>query len=82
LRHESIVGHVQLADFPGRSEPGTGEIDVAAFIEAVAGSGYDGWIGLEFLSKGPVSALAWTHAIPVPRHRHGVPTEIGTPTGP
>jgi hydroxypyruvate isomerase len=82
VQHESIVGHVQLADFPGRSEPGAGEIDVAAFIEAVAGSGYDGWIGLEFVSKGPASALAWTHALPGPLRRHGVPTEIGTPTGP
>jgi len=82
VQHESIVGHVQLADFPGRCEPGAGEIDVAAFVVAVARSGYDGWIGLEFVSQGTASALAWTHAIPVPLYRHGVPTEIGTPTGP
>jgi hydroxypyruvate isomerase len=81
VQHASIVGHVQLADFPGRCEPGAGEIDVRTFLEAVAGSSYDGWIGLEYVSKGPASALAWTHAISAPP-LDGLPTEIGTSTGP
>jgi hydroxypyruvate isomerase len=82
--HAPIVGHVQLADFPGRSEPGSGQIDVGAFLEAVAGSGYDGWIGLEYESVGLASALAWTRAISIPSTSHAlrVGNQIGPLTGP
>jgi hydroxypyruvate isomerase len=42
-------GHFQLADAPGRGEPGTGEIAVDRVLEALAASGYQGHVGLEFL---------------------------------
>jgi hydroxypyruvate isomerase len=55
-----MIGHVQLADFPGRGAPGTGSIDFDAFFAAVARSGYDGCIGLEYLPKGATAeSLAW-----------------------
>lgn len=43
------IGHVQLADAPGRGEPGTGEIDFGRFFVALAAAGYDGHVGLEYL---------------------------------
>ncbi|MDF2723600.1 MAG: Hydroxypyruvate isomerase [Paenibacillus sp.] len=46
--HHQVIGYYHLAKVPGRTEPIGGEIDVAAFIEAVAASGYDGFIGLEY----------------------------------
>ena len=42
------VGHVQVADAPGRGEPGTGEIDFDGFFAALAAAGYDGHVGLEY----------------------------------
>ena len=59
------VGHVQLADFPGRHEPGTGQIDIPRFIDCVISSGYEGWLGLEYYPLGgPLESLAWALDIP------------------
>jgi hydroxypyruvate isomerase len=49
-RHADTIAHVQIADQPGRHEPGTGTIDFEACFDALARTGYDGWIGLEYLS--------------------------------
>jgi hydroxypyruvate isomerase len=48
-RHHDRLGHVQVADAPGRGEPGTGEIAVERVLAALGASGYDGWVGLEYL---------------------------------
>ncbi|MFQ6396537.1 hydroxypyruvate isomerase family protein [Nocardia sp. KC 131] len=42
------IGHVQIADDPGRGRPGTGELDFPRLFDTLAASGYDGWIGLEY----------------------------------
>ncbi|KNZ31543.1 MAG: hydroxypyruvate isomerase [Methylibium sp. NZG] len=42
------IGHIQLADNPGRNEPGTGEINYAFLFEHLDRIGYDGWIGCEY----------------------------------
>lgn len=42
------VGHVQVADSPGRGEPGTGTIDFGAFFRSLDASGYEGWVGCEY----------------------------------
>lgn len=47
-RHTDVVGHVQIADNPGRHEPGTGELNYRSILSAVMESGYDGFIGCEF----------------------------------
>jgi len=50
--YASRIGHVQIADAPGRNEPGTGEIDIDGQLAALADAGYSGWIGLEYKPSG------------------------------
>jgi hydroxypyruvate isomerase len=46
------VGHVQIADAPGRNEPGTGTLDIPGYLDRIATTGYDGWVGLEYKPSG------------------------------
>ncbi len=58
LRHR--IGHIQIADNPGRNEPGTGEINYAFVLRELDRLGYDGWIGCEYKPKAGTSAgLGW-----------------------
>ncbi|MCY1300722.1 Hydroxypyruvate isomerase [compost metagenome] len=47
-RFANRIAHVQLADNPGRNEPGTGEINYPFVFDALEEAGYDGWIGCEY----------------------------------
>jgi hydroxypyruvate isomerase len=47
-----LLGEVQVADVPGRCEPGTGEIRYPAVAAALAEAGYDGVVGLEAWASG------------------------------
>jgi hydroxypyruvate isomerase len=42
------VGHVQIADAPGRGEPGTGSLPLGSYLEQLFAAGYEGHIGLEY----------------------------------
>ena len=42
------IGHIQIADTPGRHEPGTGEINYPFVLNAVDAMGYSGWVGCEY----------------------------------
>jgi len=54
------IGHIQLADSPGRHEPGTGEIDFGFLLDFIDRVGYAGWIGCEYIPKaGTVEGLRW-----------------------
>lgn len=46
--HLSRIAHVQLADNPGRHEPGTGEINYPFLFKHLDAIGYRGWIGCEY----------------------------------
>ena len=51
-RADSLIGEVQVADVPGRCEPGTGEINFAAIAAALKEMGYRGTVGLEAYASG------------------------------
>ena len=54
------VGHVQIADSPGRGEPGTGTLDIAGHLAALAAKGYRGYVALEYKpTVGTRDSLAW-----------------------
>lgn len=46
------IGHIQLADVPGRHEPGTGEINFDFLLRHLDTLGYAGWVGCEYLPTG------------------------------
>lgn len=55
-----LIRHMQLADSPGRHEPGTGDIDYRALFALIDGLGYDGWVGCEYHPLGDtVGGLGW-----------------------
>lgn len=54
------IGHVQIADVPGRHEPGTGEIRFDFLLAHLDRIGYDGWVGCEYNPiGGTVQGLQW-----------------------
>ena len=59
-KHLPSIGHMQLADVPGRHEPGTGEIDYGSLFDLVDRIGYGGWIGCEYIPlAGTSNGLHW-----------------------
>jgi hydroxypyruvate isomerase len=59
-RYADRVGHVQIADAPGRNEPGTGELPLDRWLDALARAGYDGWVALEYKPSGTtVDSFGW-----------------------
>jgi hydroxypyruvate isomerase len=55
------IGHLQLADVPGRHEPGTGAIDFGSLLNHIDRIGYSGWIGCEYVPAGKTrDGLGWT----------------------
>jgi hydroxypyruvate isomerase len=61
------VAHVQIADAPGRHEPGTGTLDLDRHLGALTAAGYRGWVGLEYVpSRTSADSFAW-----LPRERRG-----------
>jgi len=50
-----VISHVQIADNPGRHEPGSGEINYDFILAELARAGYAGWIGLEYAPRGRVA---------------------------
>jgi hydroxypyruvate isomerase len=65
--YTDITAHVQIADWPGRGEPGSGELELDSLLGDLAARGYDGWVGLEYKPTSTTEAgLAW-----LPRARRG-----------
>jgi hydroxypyruvate isomerase len=59
-RHLDRIAHIQLADNPGRNEPGTGEINYRWLFRHIDAIGYPGWLGCEYKpSTTTVAGLGW-----------------------
>ena len=59
-RNLARIGHIQLADNPGRHEPGTGEINYPFLFDFIDRIGYDGWIGCEYKPRAATGdGLGW-----------------------
>ena len=63
-KHLSRIAHVQLADNPGRNEPGTGEINYPFLFRHLDSIGYRGWVGCEYKPRTTtVDGLGWHAAL-------------------
>lgn len=67
-RHTAEVAHVQIADAPGRGEPGTGTLDLGRHLTDLDARGYAGWVGLEYT---PTTAATEDSFGWLPRARRG-----------
>jgi hydroxypyruvate isomerase len=62
-RSSRHIAHVQVADDPGRHQPGTGTIDYASVFCALESVGYREWVGCEYLPLGATEdSLTWMNA--------------------
>ena len=63
--YADVTAHVQIADAPGRGEPGSGELDLDRYLAVLEDHGYRGWASLEYKPTTTTEAsLAW-----LPRER-------------
>jgi hydroxypyruvate isomerase len=69
-RHTAATRHVQIADWPGRSEPGTGRLPLDRYLADLAAAGYGGFVALEYqpTTDDTETGLAW-----LPRARRSSP---------
>ncbi len=59
-KHLPLIAHMQVADTPGRHEPGTGEVNWPFVFDRIDALGYRGWIGCEYRPAGETEAgLGW-----------------------
>jgi hydroxypyruvate isomerase len=65
-RHFPIIGHIQIAAVPSRSEPDEGEVNYPAVFKTIEALGYSGWIGAEYKPRADTDqGLAWTRKLEV-----------------
>jgi hydroxypyruvate isomerase len=54
------IAHVQIADHPGRGEPGTGTLDLQRYLNTIEANGYSGYVGLEYIpTTTTIDSLRW-----------------------
>jgi hydroxypyruvate isomerase len=54
------IAHVQIADHPGRGEPGSGALDLDRYLTTIAASGYDGYVSCEYHpTTNTLDSLEW-----------------------
>jgi hydroxypyruvate isomerase len=59
-RYAPRIAHVQIADHPGRGEPGSGALDIDRYLEAIEEAGYAGYVALEYNSTTTtLASLGW-----------------------
>ena len=73
--HADRIAHVQIADAPGRGEPGSGRLDLDGYLSRLEQAGYDGWIALEYRpTVSTPDSLGW-----LPRARRAGPAGPDAP---
>ncbi|WP_258361100.1 hydroxypyruvate isomerase [Moorella sulfitireducens (nom. illeg.)] len=61
--HIQGIGHIQIADNPGRHQPGTGEINYPFLLREIDNLGYEGYVSLEYIPEpDTLSSLGWIKA--------------------
>ena len=56
----NLIGHIQIADNPGRNQPGTGEINYPFILQYLDKIGYENWVGCEYYpTKTTQESLIW-----------------------
>lgn len=74
-RYTGVTSHVQIADCPGRGEPGSGGLDLGRHLRDLEDRGYDGWVSLEYKpTSDTATSLHW-----LPRERRAATRKRGTP---
>lgn len=64
IQHSDRIGHIQIADHPGRNEPGSGILPFQEFFQALDDIGYAGWVGCEYKPVGLTKdGLGWLASI-------------------
>ena len=54
------IAHVQIADHPGRGEPGSGGLDLDRYLNIIAAGGYDGYVACEYQpTTNTTDSLEW-----------------------
>jgi len=54
------IVHVQIADYPGRGEPGSGTLDLQRYLSTIHASGYTGYVSLEYIpTTTTIDSLRW-----------------------
>jgi hydroxypyruvate isomerase len=67
-RYWDMVGHIQIADAPGRNQPGTGEINFAHIWSVLERLAYDGFVGLEYKPLGQTDgSFGWIEELGITR---------------
>ncbi|HWJ09473.1 MAG TPA: TIM barrel protein [Nocardioides sp.] len=73
-QHAPRIAHVQVADAPGRNEPGTGDLPLGRQLADLEAAGYAGWVGLEYKpTTTSADSFAW-----LPRERRAAPSPISS----
>jgi hydroxypyruvate isomerase len=61
--HYDRIGHIQIADCPGRHQPGTGETDFASLLAEIDRTDYRGFVSLEYVpTPDTLTSLRWLSA--------------------
>ena len=56
----NLIGHIQIADTPGRNQPGTGEINYLFLLQYLDKIGYENWVGCEYYPTNTTQeSLSW-----------------------
>ena len=51
-KHSHVIKHIQFSDYPGRHQPGTGELDMSLLFQLIEALPYQGWTGCEYKPTG------------------------------